>query len=307
MTSKKDPSSTIPLEWGDYALLDSGESSKLERFGEIILQRPSPQSLWKPRRPVATWESAIASYQRSSQGGGEWDHLAELPSEWWIEMGGLKLRMQATGFGHVGVFAEQLPFWYWIRENCRKAERPLELLNLFAYTGGSSLAAAQGGARVTHCDASKGIVQWASENAEANGFGDKNEDGAGVRWIVDDAWKFVSREARRGKRYDAIILDPPSFGRGPKGQVWKLERDLTDFLASLRELLSEDAAFLLLSAHTPGIGAVGLRNLLRDAVDGLPGDCRAGEMVIPEEDGQRQLPSGTWAAWSADGAPPLGL
>jgi 23S rRNA (cytosine1962-C5)-methyltransferase len=292
------------LDWGDYALLDSGQGSKLERFGEFVLERPSPQSLWLPRLESAQWKRAAAKYHRSSEGGGEWESSRPLPDEWWIGMGGLELRMQATGFGHVGIFAEQLPFWHWITRQCADAGRRLEVLNLFAYTGGSSLAAAKGGARVTHCDASRGIVQWASENAQANGLGEGSADGAEIRWIVDDAWKFVGRESRRGHRYDAIILDPPSFGRGPKGQVWKLERDLTGFLAGLRELLSPQPAFLLLSAHTPGVGAVALRNLLGDAVNGLPGACEAGEMVIPEGDGARQLPSGTWATWSADGAPP---
>lgn len=292
------------FDWGDYALLDSGEGAKLERFGDVLLQRPSPPALWKRRLASAEWDSAVARYHRSSQGGGAWDGAAALPKEWWIRMGGLRLRMQATGFGHVGVFCEQLPFWAWIRERCETASRPLQLLNLFAYTGGSSLAAARGGARVTHCDASRGIVQWASRNAEENGFGEARPDGAEIRWIVDDAWKFVTREERRGRRYDAIVLDPPSFGRGPKGQVWKLERDLSSFLATLRSLLSDEPAFLLLSAHTPGIGAVSLRNLLRDAVEGLPGACHAGEMVIPESDHERLLPSGTWAAWSAEGEAP---
>ncbi len=307
---------------GDYRLLDCGSQARLERFGPVILQRPSPQSLWKRRQP-GMWEDAHALYHRSAEGGGQWERRREFPEPWSVEMGGVRLRLQTTGFGHVGVFPEQVPFWEWIRRSCSGRTPPPKVLNLFAYTGGASIAAAQGGAQVTHCDASRGIVQWASENARANGLlvggGPAVQRPAGlgtIRWIVDDAARFVAREIRRQRRYDAIILDPPSFGRGPKGQVWKLETDLPGFLTELARLLSDAPLFVLLSAHTPGIGPLVLRNLLEDALGesagrragggtvGDMGDFGRGEMTIGDAEGRRLLPSGTWAAWSAEGTLP---
>jgi len=305
----------------NYQLLDCGGQAKLERFGPVVLSRPSPQSLWNRHSPER-WKKADATYHRSTDGGGDWTRRNDFAQPWTVAMGGMKLRLQTTGFGHVGVFPEQIPFWHWVREQCERAERPLRVLNLFAYTGGASIAAAQGGAEVTHCDSSKGIVQWASENARANGFppgdeGRKEESlvaspenprlddsllRGGIRWIVDDATAFAAREVRRHRRYDALILDPPSFGRGPKGQVFKLERDLPAFLLQLSELLSIDPAFVLLSAHTPGVpedtGKIKTRSFK------TPESHGCGEMTIPEASGDRVLPSGSWAAWCGGGGLP---
>ena len=301
------------MDPGDYSLLDSGDGAKLERFQEIVLERPAPQCLWSRRDPQV-WQNAHARYLRSSEGGGEWEERSPLPQEWWIDCAGMRLRLSATGFGHLGVFPEQFPFWDYLRAECAAVEPQARVLNLFAYTGGASIAAAQGGARVTHCDGSKGIVQWASENASANGFTDRETpaaSGGSIRWIIDDAERFVARELRRKRQYEGIVLDPPSFGRGPKGQVWKLERDLQGHLTQLVTLLSETPRFLLVSAHTPGVDPLSLQNLLETSFVAarrephlMRGHLACGSMTIREADGRRRLPSGTWALWTMSGAQP---
>lgn len=283
----------------DYELLDSGRGAKLERFGEWIVVRPSPQALWSPALDASAWQAAHAVYHRSDRGGGAWSPPDALPESWECDVGAQRFLIRPTGFGHMGVFAEQAPFWDWIAGQSKPGA---EVLNLFAYTGGSTLAAARGGAHVTHCDAAKGVVQWASENVPLN---DLQE--ASIRWIVDDAQKYLGREARRARRYHGVILDPPSFGRGPKGQVFKLEEQVDELLQQCVAVLADDFGFVLFSAHTPGIGAVALRNLLEialherfgAAVDG--GRFGHGEMWI---EAARPLPSGTWCAWARDGVLP---
>jgi 23S rRNA (cytosine1962-C5)-methyltransferase len=293
------PDEQIPSMDESYRLLDSGDGEKLERFGQVLLRRPSPQVLWPRTLEPAIWDRAWATYHRSHKGGGRWEQHRPLPETWICRVGSLRFALRPTGFGHIGVFSEQEPFWDWIEGQCRGAERALSLLNLFAYTGGSTLAAIRAGATVTHCDASRGVVAWASDNARLNGLGEDS-----IRWIVDDVHKFLRREKRRGHRYDAIVLDPPSFGRGPKGEVWKLEAGIGTLLEHCVDLLSEGAAFLLLSAHTPGIGPLALRNLVRAALDRRPDlrveeHCLAqGEMRIRPAHGHCVLPSGTWVAWS---------
>lgn len=286
----------------DYALLDSGHGQKLERFGPHVVVRPSPQALWAPSLDEARWQAAEARYERSSRGGGSWIPADALPDGWECVVGTQRFHVKPTGFGHMGVFAEQAPFWEWI---AAQSEPGREVLNLFAYTGGSSIAAARGGAVVTHCDASKGVVQWASDNAALNGLAD-----APIRWIIDDALKFLRREARRERRYHGVILDPPSFGRGPKGQVFKLEESVDELLQACVGVLADDFAFVLFSAHTPGIGAVAVRNLLdvalrrrfEAAID--RGGFGHGEMWIEGAHGALPLPSGTWSAWARDGRLP---
>jgi 23S rRNA (cytosine1962-C5)-methyltransferase len=283
----------------DYALLDSGGMARLERFGPWVLDRPSPQAFWNPRLPRHEWEQAHARYERSSQGGGRWLESADAPEAWSCRIGDLEMELRRTGFGHVGVFAEQVPFWNWLRRAggvwAGHIGRPPRILNLFAYTGGSSIAAAAGGAEVTHCDASRGVVQWASENAGRNDLGSGR-----IRWIVDDAMKFLRREARRGHTYDGIVLDPPSFGRGPKGEVWKLEDDAVPLLGAVASVLAPRPGFVLLSAHTPGLGPLALANLLRGALEQSPAanemQFQSGEMSIsPVEVDGFSLPAGTWA------------
>ena len=280
----------------DYALLDCGGERKLERFGPVILDRPAPQALWRSLRPRSEWQAAHARYVRSTTGGGHWESLRPTPKEWQIELGGLRLRLSGTGFGHLGVFPEQVFLWPWIRAQCGGDCR---VLNLFAYTGGSTLAAALGGAHVTHCDASRGIIEWAQENSRLCGIAEDR-----VRWLVDDARKFVRRERRREQRYHGIILDPPSFGRGKKGEVFKLERDLPELLSDCAALLDPKARFLLLSAHTPGVGPRALRELLRDGIAERSGQFAHGELWIEAAQGNRVLPSGSWAVWYRGELPP---
>ncbi|MDH4228192.1 MAG: class I SAM-dependent methyltransferase [Nitrospirota bacterium] len=289
-----------------YQLLDSGDGRKLERVGPWLLVRPAAQAVWRPRLPEDAWDAADAVFIRKGEEEMTWKNQRSLPETWNIALGDAKFHIKTTGFGHLGVFPEQRANWEWITRQVRAAARRLgrapEVLNLFGYTGGSSLAALAGGASVTHLDASRGVVDWARENAELSGLGN-----APCRWMVDDAQKFVQREMRRERLYDGIILDPPSFGRGSKGQVWKIEDHLPPLLENCRTLLARWGGFILLSGHTPGFSPLVMQNLLAEVVppedaknsgEGL-GEFASGEMTIPEADGGRVLPSGTWARWSA--------
>ena len=235
----------------DYELLDSGDGRKLERFGRVTLARPCAQALWRPSNP-ALWTRATASFDREA--GNRWHGRNALPKDWTITTAGLRFKLGGTDFGHLGIFPEQRAQWRWIRE---KVRRGLQVLNLFAYSGGSTVAAAQGGAEVCHLDAAKGMVQWARENAALNGLADHP-----IRWIADDAHKFMAREVRRGRRYDAIILDPPTFGHGASGETYKIERDLKTTLDLTRQLLSERPAFVLFSSHSPGLSCRVAENIL---------------------------------------------
>ena len=274
-----------------YALLDSGGGAKLERFGAVTLARPCAQAVWQPQRP-ALWKQADATFDR--EGGNRWHGRARLPQEWVIAVDGTRFRLSGTDFGHLGIFPEQRAQWAWIRERVAAARRPLRVLNLFAYSGGSTLAAARAGAEVCHLDASKGMVQWARANASLNGL-----DAHPIRWIVDDAHTFLGREIRRGRRYDGIILDPPTYGRGAKGETYKIERDLTETLRLCRALLSDAPAFMLLSAHTPGHTPVVLGNVLTQALRGLGGAIDSGEMLLTGAEEAFPLPSGAYARWQA--------
>ena len=274
-----------------YELLDSGNGAKLERFGEIVLARPCAQAVWQPQRP-ARWKSADATFDRED--GNRWHGRNRLPQEWVIDVDGTRFRLSGTDFGHLGIFPEQRAQWTWIRETVAAAGRPVRMLNLFAYSGGSTLAAARGGAEVCHLDASKGMVQWARANAALNGL-----ENHPIRWIVDDAHKFLNREIRRGRRYDGIILDPPTYGRGGNGETYKIERDLTETLRLCRALLSDSPLFLLLSAHTPGHTPIVLGNVLTQALRGLGGAVTSGEMVLAGAPDVFLLPSGAYARWQA--------
>ena len=232
----------------DYELIDADSGERLERWGNIILIRPDPQIIWSGDRKNPLWKNAHAVYHRSGSGGGYWETLKKVPDVWSIGYGGLTFRLKPMGFKHTGLFPEQAVNWS-LAERLIKAEnRPLSVLNLFAYTGAASLACLKAGAKVTHVDASKGMVQWAKENAAASGL-----EKAPVRWLVDDCLKFVKREIRRGNKYDAIIMDPPSYGRGPNGEVWKLEQQLTELLSETGRLLSDNAVFFFLNSYTGGL------------------------------------------------------
>ena len=280
----------------DYALLDSGDGRKLERFGSYILARPCSQAVWRPSLPPSAWQKAHASFDRTD--GNQWHNRGALPAAWNIRVAGITFKLSGTDFGHLGIFPEQRAQWHWIHETARTAcetrKRAVQVLNLFAYSGGSTLAAALAGAEVCHLDASKGMVQWARENAALSGL-----QAHPIRWIDDDVHKFLCRELRRERRYDAIILDPPTFGRGQNNEMYKIEKDLPETLGLCRRLLSPDPLFILLSAHTPGYSPAVLRNVLGQAAEGLGGTCVSGEMLLTGAQGVLPTPSGAYARWTA--------
>jgi 23S rRNA (cytosine1962-C5)-methyltransferase len=275
----------------DYELLDSGNGLKLERFGRVVTSRPGALALWQPQKPEL-WRTATAAFDR--KGGLTWRGREKLPESWVVNLRGIRLKLSTTDFGHLGVFPETFDIWdriaAAIKNRGSHADGPPRFLNLFAYSGGATLAAAKAGAECCHLDASKGMVEWARENAALNGL-----ENAPVRWIVDDAHKFLEREVRRGRTYDAILLDPPSFGHGARGELYKIERDLPKTLDLLRPLLSAHPLFLILTCHTPGFSPVVLANLLRQfRADGA---VESGEMLLTGAPDVFALPSGTWACW----------
>jgi len=274
--------------WDDYAYLDSGEGERLERFGPYVLVRPSPQSLWKKSRPDL-WKKAHGVYTRSSSGGGSWRFEPGVSERWSIGIDGLSVILKPTGFGHLGLFPEQAPCWQWLEERARALREP-SVLNLFAYTGVSTLFLLRAGARVTHVDASRGVVSWARENLDQSRL-----EKAPVRWITDEAKKYMKRELKRGVRYDGIVLDPPTFGRGPKGEVFKLEEEILELIDLCTKLLGPEPKFVLFTSHTPGMSPPVLENLFR-----LPGGrLETGHMLIASETGSPPLPSGVFARWSS--------
>jgi 23S rRNA (cytosine1962-C5)-methyltransferase len=278
-----------------YALIDSGNFQKLEQVGPYRLVRPSPQAVWQPRQSEDLWSKIDARFARHSGGDGKWTFLnKKIKEQFLISFGGLQLQMDLTDFGHLGLFAEQCDNWQRIRKlsfDGSQGQKEFHVLNLFAYTGGSTLAAAQGGAKVVHVDASKTSVAWARQNATFNGLQDHE-----IRWLTDDVQKFVAREMRRERRYDGIILDPPSFGRGTKNEVWKIEENLVPLLSGLKKLLSDDFKFILLSSHSNGYTPVAMKNLLEPITNGLGGRFILEEMLVRELGSERALPSGscTW-------------
>ena len=276
----------------DYELLDSGDGRKLERFGKYVLARPCSQAMWRPVKSAAEWGRADASFDRED--GNNWHGRANLPKEWQIETAGIKFKLGGTDFGHLGIFPEQRAQWKWIRERAKGEgeQRKISVLNLFAYSGGSTMAAALGGAEVCHLDASKGMVEWARENARLNGLADHP-----IRWIVDDAHKFMKREIRRGRKYDAIILDPPTFGRGAGGEMYKIERDLKDTLVLVKDLLSETPSFVLFSSHTPGLSQIVAENILGQLFPSAT--LESGEMLL--EGASLKCPSGIYCRAVFDG------
>ena len=277
----------MPKVQDDYELLDSGDGRKLERFGRYTLARPCSQALWRPQLGAEAWARADASFDRED--GNNWHGRANLPKEWRIETAGIAFRLGGTDFGHLGIFPEQRAEWRWLRSEVASrvaAGRTVSALNLFAYSGGSTMAMALGGAEVCHLDASKGMVEWARANAALNGIADKP-----IRWIVDDAHKFMKREIRRGRRYDAIVLDPPTFGRGAGGEMYKIERDLKETLSLVKSLLSDDPAFVLFSSHTPGLSQIVAENILSQLFPSAR--FETGEMLL--EGPRLQCPSGIYA------------
>lgn len=276
----------------DYEVIDAGDGLKLERLGDVVISRQCAQAFWPRALSENEWKRAHATHFRTDNGPGAWTTTRKVPPAWPIRCGDLHFEMRLTEFGHIGMFAEQQAQWGDI--TARLAVTPeSRVLNLFAYTGGSTLAAGLGKARVTHVDAVKGVVSWARGNATASGL-----ESAPIRWIVDDAPTFVAREVRREVRYDAIILDPPTFGRAPNGAVWKIESDLVPMLANCERLLSEDPRFVLLSAHTPGVTAATLENLLGPLVERRGGRLEAGEMVHRVTASKSVIPAGVYCRWT---------
>lgn len=282
--------------WKDYIVLDASSGEKLESWGGVKLIRPDPQIIWKSDRQKELWESADAHYHRSSKGGGEWEYRKKLKESWIISYCGLRFIIRPTGFKHTGLFPEQAVNWDFLSDVIRTAKRPVKVLNLFAYTGGATLACALAGAAVTHIDASKGMVQWARENAKVSGLSDKP-----VRWIVDDCEKFVSREIRRGNKYDIVVMDPPSYGRGPSGEVWKLEECIYDLVKLCSEVLCDSPVCFMLNSYTTGLSPSVMKYILGDVLKpGFSGKVTADEIGLRVQSTGFSLPCGSTAIWTAD-------
>ena len=282
----------ISDKWTDFELIDCSRGEKLERWGDQILVRPDPQAIWDTPRTNPLWTRPSARYSRSITGGGHWDR-GSVPEAWSIRYGELTFRVRPMNFKHTGLFPEQACNWDYIMGKIRAAGRPVSVLNLFGYTGAATVAAAKAGASVCHVDAAKGMVQWGKENAEASGVRD-----CPIRWIVDDCGKFVEREQRRGRRYDAIIMDPPSYGRGPGGEVWKLEDNLWDFVALTAEVLSDEPLFVLINSYTTGLSASTI-GYVADSIftKRFGGRSESQELGLPVTDSGLALPCGASCRW----------
>ena len=278
----------IAENWKDYTVIDTSDGEKLERWGKYTLVRPDPQVIWKTEKKNPLWRRADAIYRRSRTGGGAWSEN-HLPESWNITYGDLRFLIKPMGFKHTGLFPEQAANWDWFSELIKNAGRPIKVLNLFAYTGGATVAAAAAGASVCHVDASKGMVQTAKENARLSGLAD-----APIRYIVDDCKKFIEREIRRGNTYDGIIMDPPSYGRGPTGEVWKIEENIDDFVALTSHVLSDNPLFFLLNSYTTGLSASTMKYISTvRLLDGRVGTCEADELGLPVNDTGLALPCGS--------------
>lgn len=284
-------------KWKDYEVLDTSNGEKLERWGDYLLVRPDPQVIWNTPHAHPGWKKKNAHYHRSSKGGGEWEFI-DLPEEWSIVYRDLTFRLKPFSFKHTGLFPEQAVNWDWFSSLIKEAgndrkNRPLRVLNLFAYTGGATLAAAKAGAQVTHVDASRGMVTWAKENAAASGLSN-----APIRWLVDDCVKFVERELRRGSTYDAVIMDPPSYGRGPKGEIWKIEDGIFSLIELTARLLSKDAVFFLINSYTTGLQPAVLSYMLNTVlVPKIGGHVSSGEIGLPVTESGLTLPCGSSCRW----------
>ena len=286
----------IADKWLDYELLDASDGERLERWGKYILRRPDPQIIWKKSAQHKAWNKADAIYKRSSSGGGGWSKNT-LPSEWNINYDslGLTFKLKPMGFKHTGLFPEQAANWEWFSELIRKAGRPIKVLNLFAYTGGATIAAAKAGASVVHVDAAKGMVAQAKENAALSGLAD-----APIRYIVDDCKKFVEREIRRGNKYDAVIMDPPSYGRGPSGEVWKIEDSVDELITLTSSILSDDPLFFLVNSYTTGLSPAAMQYILGlKVLSRYGGRLEAGELGLKVSSTSLAIPCGARARWQA--------
>ena len=284
----------IANNWKDYEVLDTSGGEKLERWGKYLLVRPDPQVIWNTPHEHPGWKKKNGHYHRSSKGGGEWEFI-NLPDEWSISYKDLTFHLKPFSFKHTGLFPEQAVNWDWFSDLIAHAGRPVKVLNLFAYTGGATVSAAKAGAQVTHVDASKGMVSWAKENAAASGLAD-----APIRWLVDDCTKFVEREIRRGNHYDGIIMDPPSYGRGPKGEIWKIEENIFPFVELTAKLLSDKPLFFLINSYTTGLQPAVLSYMLNLTVKKkFCGKVSAEEIGLPVSNTGLVLPCGASGRWQA--------
>ena len=284
----------IANEWKDYKIIDMADGQKLEKWGDVILSRPDPQIIWKDKSYPKRWKEINATYHRSSSGGGSWEFNKKMPKQWQIKYKNLTFNIKPMGFKHTGLFPEQAVNWDWMInkiENEKKHKKEIKVLNLFAYTGGATVACLSAGASVCHVDSSKGMVSWAKENVISSKLADRK-----VRYIIDDVVKFVQREIRRGNKYDAIIMDPPSYGRGAKGEVWQFENNIYDLVELCTQVLSDDPLFFLINSYTTGISAKVLENMLRLEIK-KKGTLSSGEIGLPMKNSEIVLPCGIYARW----------
>ena len=281
----------IADQWKDYEVLDTSGGEKLERWGDYLLVRPDPQVIWNTPKDLPGWRTMNGHYYRSSKGGGEWEFF-DLPKQWEIAYKDLRFNLKPFSFKHTGLFPEQAVNWDWFSDKIKNAGRPVKVLNLFAYTGGATLAAAAAGAAVTHVDASKGMVNWAKENAKSSGL-----EAAPIRWLVDDCMKFVEREIRRGNHYDGIIMDPPSYGRGPKGEIWKIEDSIYDFIKLCTQILSDAPLFFLVNSYTTGLAPAVLTYMLSTELKRFGGHVDSQEIGLPVTKTGLVLPCGASGRW----------
>ena len=283
----------VARDWKDYEILDMANGEKLEKWKDVILVRPDPQIIWKSKSFPERWKNANARYIRSSTGGGNWDFNKKVPANWQVKYKELIFNIKPMGFKHTGLFPEQAVNWDWMINKIQHANRDIKVLNLFAYTGGATVACSYAGASVCHVDSSKGMVTWAKENITSSGL--QNNP---VRYIIDDVVKFVSREIRRGNKYDAIIMDPPSYGRGTNGEVWKFEENISDLVELCTKVLSDRPLFFLINSYTTGISSTVLENILRLNIK-AKGKLSSGELGLPMKDSNLVLPCGIFSRWEA--------
>ena len=283
----------VANSWKDYEILDMANGEKLERWGDVILIRPDPQIIWKSKSFPKKWESANARYNRSSSGGGGWKYNKRMPENWQIKYKDLTFNIKPMGFKHTGLFPEQAVNWDWMIEKIKNAKRDIKVLNLFAYTGGATVACSYAGASVCHVDSSKGMTTWAKENVASSGLEKRP-----IRFIVDDVVKFVNREIRRGNKYDAIIMDPPSYGRGTNGEVWKFEENIADLVELCTKVLSDNPLFFLINSYTTGISSTVLEDILRLNIK-KNGKFSHGEIGLPMRESKLILPCGIYGKWES--------
>lgn len=282
----------IANEWKDYEIIDMANGEKLERWGNIKLIRPDPQIIWKNKNFPNEWKNTNARYNRSNTGGGAWEYKKRLPESWQVKYKNLTFNIKPMGFKHTGLFPEQAVNWDWMINKIQQSKRNIKVLNLFAYTGGATVACLSAGASVCHVDSSKGMTTWAKENVESSGLREKP-----VRFIIDDVVKFVQREIRRGNKYDAIVMDPPSYGRGKNGEVWQFENNIADLVELCMQVLSDDPLFFLINSYTTGISSRVLANLLELNMKNHKGKITSGEIGLPMKNSNLVLPCGIYGRW----------